>query len=337
LLNFFGKDKFKSEILKKIKMKKFLGKIARFALRNLILMICLIMLGIWVFPRNNYPISSRSSQSRILSNSMVMMDYAEGNIDSAPMMQKSRGIPMPSPNIAFADVSKDDRKVIKNASLNIEVDDTEITKDLVEEKVAELGGVITNMNSYEVRTGILSYNMTLRIPSGKLDAALENLASLGVKKSENFSSSDITTQYMDTENQIKNLETRRDRLRELMKFKTDNLSDVLQIDRELSSVQNQIENFQRTQNRRDNDVNFSTINLQIQPKPQIGDFSSPQEWNVEKTWTQSVNDLIHSLQNIAKRVIHIVVYAPIWLPILVLLWFIQRYIRRKTNKNPAKK
>jgi hypothetical protein len=221
--------------------------------------------------------------------------------------------------------------------LNIEVDDTEITKDLVEEKVAELGGVITNMNSYEVRTGILSYNMTLRIPSGKLDAALENLASLGVKKSENFSSSDITTQYMDTENQIKNLETRRDRLRELMKFKTDNLSDVLQIDRELSSVQNQIENFQRTQNRRDNDVNFSTINLQIQPKPQIGDFSSPQEWNVEKTWTQSVNDLIHSLQNIAKRVIHIVVYAPIWLPILVLLWFIQRYIRRKTNKNPAKK
>lgn len=321
-------------------MKKFLGRIARFAVRNLILMVCLVMLGIWGFnfPRNyDYPTAKQSS-SGILGNSVGRQYDME---ESAPMMAKSRGISMPDfdgGNNAFAVVSEEKRKVIKNASLNIETDDTEITKGLVEEKVAELNGVITNMNSYEVRTGILAYNMTLRIPSENLDKALGNIASLGVKKSESFSSNDITAQYMDAENQIKNLETRRERIRELMKFKTDNLSDVLQIDRELSSVQNQIENLQRTQNRRDNDVDFSTINLNIQPKPQIGDFSSPSEWNLERTWKASVNDLIHSLQNIAAKAVRIIVYIPIWLPILLILWFIQRVIRRKTNKQkPAKK
>lgn len=321
-------------------MKKFLGIIARFAVRNLILMVCLVLLGIWGFnfPRNyDYPSQMAKSSSSFLGMSM---DYAME--ESMPMMAKSRVISMPDfdgGNNAFAAVPEEERKVIKNASLNIEADDTEITKGLVEEKVAELDGVITNMSSYEVRAGILAYNMTLRIPSDKLDSALENIASLGVKKSENFSSNDITAQYMDAENQIKNLETRRERLRELMKFKTDNLSDVLQIDRELSSVQNQIENLQRTQNRRDNDVDFSTINLNVQPKPQIGDFSSPAEWNIEKTWKQSVNDLIHSLQNIAAKAIRIAVYAPIWLPILIILWFIQRAIRRKIDKKakPAKK
>ena len=324
-------------------MKKFLGRIARFAVRNLILMVCLVMLGVWGFnfPQNFHPLAKIASFGGNSYNEMAMMDYEEESMP-APMIQKSisrgRSMPQFDGNNAFAAVPESDRKVIKNASLNIEADDTEIAKSLVEEKVAELGGVITHMNSHEVRTGTLAYNMTLRIPSENLEKALENISSLGVKKSENFSSNDITAQYMDTANQIKNLEIRRDRLRELMKFKTDNLGDVLQIDRELSSVQNQIENFQRTQNRRDNDVDFSTINLNIQPKPVIGDFSSPTEWNIEKTWKQSVNDLIHSLQNIAARAIQIAVYAPIWLPILLILWFIQRAIRRKTDKvKPAKK
>ena len=318
-------------------MKKFLSKIARFALRNLVLMVGLVLLGVWGFnfPRNFHPLARNS-----YNKEMLMMDAATESVAAPMMIQKSRGISVPDfvRNDAFADVPEENRKVIKNASLTIEVDDTEIAKGLVEEKVKELGGVITNMNSYEVRSGILAYNMTLRVPSDKLEIAMENLASLGVKKSESFNSRDITAQYMDTQNQIKNLEARRDRLRELMKFKTDNLGDVLQIDRELSSVQNQIENLQRTQNRRDTDVDFSTINLNIQPKPEIGDFSSPAEWNVEKTWKNSVNDLIHSLQNLAEKAIRIVVYAPIWLPILIILWLIQRAIRRKMDKkNPAKK
>ncbi len=319
-------------------MKKFLGKIARFAVRNLILMVCLVMLGIGVFPRsyNNYELDSYRGMSESVQSLSMGESKSFSNSVSSPRMKKMASPMMDMDDgVAFAAVPEVDRKVIKNASLNIEVDDTEIAKALVEGKIKELGGLITHMNSHAVRSGILAYNMTLRVPSDKLDVAMESLSSFGVKKSENFSSNDITAQYMDTKNQIKNLETRRDRLRELMKFKTDNLSDVLQIDRELSSVQNQIENFQRTQNRRDGDVAFSSIRLNIQPKPIIGDFSSPAEWNIEKTWKSSVNDLIHSLQNIAEKAIRIFVYTPIWLPILVILWFIQRAIRRKTKKRTS--
>jgi hypothetical protein len=264
-----------------------------------------------------------------------MLDMVESASYGAGMMKSHRiASPVVSMvnNLAFADVKTEDRKVIKNASLNIEVNDTEIARGLVEEKIKELEGVVTHMNSHSVRSGVLAYNMILRVPSEKLDDAMINLSSLGIKKSENFSSNDITAQYFDTENQIKNLEIRRDRLRELMEFKTDNLNDVLQIDRELSTVQNQIESFERTQNRRDADVSFSTINLNIQPKPIIGDFSSPTEWNIEKTWKTSVNDLIHSLQNIVEKSIKIIVYFPIWLPIFIILWFIQKYIRKITDK-----
>lgn len=321
-------------------MKKFLKKTARFAVRNLVLMIGMVLLGVWAFPQNFNPQPYFSSFNGNNNRADISIDYAE---DAAPMAMMAKrsvgrgaGISMPS-NEAFADVSAEDRKVIKNASLNIEADDTDIAKDLVEEKVAELNGVVTQMNSYEVRSGVLAYNMTLRIPSGDLNIALENIASLGIKKSENLSSSDITAQYQDTANQISNLEIRRERLRELMKFKTDSLNDVLQIDRELSNVQNQIENMERSQKRRDTDVDFSTIRLSIQPKTQIGDFSTPAEWNMEKTWKDSVNDLIASLQKITAQAIRIAVYAPIWIPVLLILWLIQRSIRRRTEQPKTKK
>jgi len=319
-------------------MKKFLKNTARFVVRNLILMVGLVLLGVWAFPQNFNPQPYFDTSHN--NSPEIEMDYM---MEEAPMefmakssVQRNSRISMPN-NQAFADVADEQRKVIKNASLNIEANDTDIAKDLVEEKVAELNGVVTNMNSYEVRSGVLAYNMTLRIPSGELDNALENIASLGIKKSENLSSNDITAQYQDTANQIANLEIRRERLRELMKFETDNLADVLQIDRELSNVQNQIENLERSQQRRDTDVDFSTVQLNIQPKTQIGDFSTPAEWNVEKTWKDSVNDLIGSLQKITAQAIRIAVYAPIWIPALIILWMIQRSIRRRTERPRMKK
>ena len=267
------------------------------------------------------------------------MDYAEN--ESMPMM-KSMGRAMDSsgparmmmPTPAFANdfaPEVEERKIVRNASLQVEVEDTELARKDVEEKVAFFKGHITNLNSYEVRPGILSYNLTVRVPAENLDMAMELFTTMGVKKSESINERDITAQYTDTESRLRNLEVRRDRLRELMERKTDNLSDVLQIDRELSSVQNQIENFERTLKRHDTNVAFSTVNLSLQPEPQIGDFHTP-EWTVKKSWKHSVNDLISSLKDIFDSGLRIIIFAPIWIPILLVLWAIQRFIRRR-NKN----
>jgi len=170
--------------------------------------------------------------------------------------------------------------VIKEAALDLEVADAEEAKALAEAEVKSLGGFITNMNSWEVRVGVLAYRMTIRVPAEKLDIAIENLTKLGVKKSENFSSRDITAQYTDTEAQIKNLKTRRTRLRKLLEFETKNLADVLQVDRELNNLQNQLDRLMRTQKGRDEKVAYSTLTLTLNPKTQIGDLTNP-EWNPE--------------------------------------------------------
>lgn len=258
------------------------------------------------------------------------MDMAMADVEEsarAPRMMKSsfgRGGDIVPPVFAEGfDPEQDEKKIVKNGNLTIEVSYPEDAKKQAEVKIGALEGSITNLNSWENRPGVLTYNMTIRIPSESLDKAIEVLSGLGIKKSENFSVQDITSQYNDTENQIKNLTVRRDRLRELMEKDTNELKDILEVDRELSNVQLQIENLERTQKRRDVDVAYSTLRLTIQPEPEIGDVNNP-HWSADRSWKQSVNDLINTSQGIFDKAIKLVVFAPIWIPMLLVLVFVRK-------------
>ena len=298
---------------------------------NLFVLLLLVGFSWWLWPTSNLVTYNESRGHASKEESMaVAYNMSDSISTAAPRMAKmARG--MIAPPIAAADFDPEatERKIIKNASLQLEVDNTEEGKTLVEAEIEILEGFVTHQNSWEVRPGTLAYNMTIRIPADKLETLIKNLTKLGVKKSENYSTSDITAAYSDTENKIKNLEARRNRLRELMQFKTDSLNDVLQIDRELSNVQNQIENLERTQKRRDTNVDYSTLQLSLNPEPEIGDFSSP-NWNLERSWKEAVNDFLNDARQIVNKGLKIIVYTPIWLPLLlILLWVRRRFFRRK--------
>lgn len=301
-----------------------------FIKRNLILVTVILGLSYWFFPEIDHPIvleSRNSMKGYSTSMDMAMMDVEESY---APQVSKrsigrSGGI-MPPVYAEGFDPDQAEKKIVKNGSLSIEVHDPEKAKNEAEVKVGGLGGSITNLNSWEVRPGVLSYNMTLRVPAESLDKAIDILAGLGTKKSENYSVQDITASYFDTENQLANLRTRRDRLRTLMEKETKELKDILEVDRELSNVQNQIENLERIQKGRDVDVSYSALNLSIQPEPEIGDVNNP-HWSVGRSWKTSVNDLINASQGIFDKAIKLLIFTPIWLPILlVLVWVKRRFI-----------
>jgi len=307
-------------------MKKIFMATAQFAKENFWRILIILVFGAWFFDSQGPVIYNGNIDGIRMQKSMdynaVSMDMAE----SASSFERE-GIVLP----VFAndfDPDVTDRKIVKNASLIIEVDKTEESKDLAEAAIGKLGGAVTNLSSWEARPGILAYSLTLRIPSNKFEIAIVNLAKLGIKKEESFSTQDITAQYADTENRLRNLVIRRDRVRELMDRKTDNLQDILEIDRELANIQNEIENLERTQKRRDVDVSFSTLRLTINPEPQIGDFQNPQ-WSVGKSWKTAVNNFLSTGRDLVDKVIIIFVYSPIWIPILLIFFFTRRRFCKK--------
>ena len=231
---------------------------------------------------------------------------------------------------AFADFSPEqaNRKIIRDAALDLEVADTELAREEAEKIIADFEGFITNLQSFETRPNVLSFQMTVRVPAENLDKIISALTEIGTKTSENFTSSDITSQYADTDAQIKNLELRRERLRKLLEFETKNLADVLSVDRELSNLQTQLDRLSRTQKGRDERVAYSTLRLALNAEIEIGDLQNP-HWSATKSWRGAVNDLIAQLQNLFDLVVKLLVFAPIWAPILVAAYFGRRQWQKR--------
>ncbi len=73
---------------------------------------------------------------------------------------------------------------------------------------------------------------------------------------------DVTTQYMDVETRLANLEAQRTRLQELQ-AQADNLSDLLQIETSLTDVQSQIESWQSQLDWYSNQVQQCTVYVNL--------------------------------------------------------------------------
>jgi len=319
-------------------MKNFWLNCNRIFRENIILFLGIFFLGYWFLFSGEIPIVYRNAMFTKTNHqiaaapAMEMADSSNFSVRGA--MNKSAGAENYFLPPVFADdfdPEEKDKKIIKNASLTLEVENTEDSKKMVEEEIQKLKGSITNLDSWEVRPEVLAYRFTIRIPTEKLDIAIENLNKLGVKKSENFSIRDITAQYTDTENRLKNSRIYLDSLRELMKKESKELKDILETKKEIASAQEKIENLEKLQKRRDTDVAYSTLNLTINPKVEIGDLINP-DWHPKKSWKMAVNDLLQSSRTIFDKFVKLIVFTPIWLPVFLFLFILKKHFCKKCKK-----
>ena len=82
--------------------------------------------------------------------------------------------------------------------------------------------------------------MTLSVPSVKLDPTLDRLGQLGTVVDRSTSSEDVTSQYVDTDSRLRTMRTSVDRVRALMGRATA-LGQVVQLEGELSRRQGDLE------------------------------------------------------------------------------------------------
>ena len=305
-----------------------INKINKFLIDNLfvLLVVCLLL---FLFTRNgNGSVVPQYNVESTNNGLMVANTLSYDAMDSvaAPrvMMAKSAGA-------VNTISSQENSKLVKSFNLSIEVKNVEKAKNKVENKVKELNGLINNFNSYTYRNSSqLAYNFNLQIPYDKVDSFIIYLKELGLIKNESSSIVDMQETYVDNENRLKNLKVRRDSLRKMMNTKTQKLSDILAVDRELNNVQNEIESLERRNQKIDNDVQLSRVNLSLVPEVIINKFTNPQ-WQLSTSWRQAVNQLIVFGQKTVDYGLKILVF----LPVIILVIFVAYFVRKKVIKKKA--
>lgn len=146
--------------------------------------------------------------------------------------------------------------LVYTADLRLRVQEVPKAIDAVEKLAKEMGGYLVVRQDNRI---------TVRVPSAKFDASLDELVKLGELTHRNVSIEDVTDLYFDMQTRMKNLEVVKKRLEELLE-KAKTVEESLAVQRQLERVTIELERLRGKLKLLAELVMFSTITVVLEPK-----------------------------------------------------------------------
>lgn len=133
------------------------------------------------------------------------------------------------------------RMVIRNASMSLEVKNVATSLDSIGMMVVNLGGYVHSASVMQNTDGSAKADITLKVPSDKLEITLSQLRGAAViVRDERISAQDVTAEFADLGARVKNLEAAEVQMREIL-AKTTDTKDLVVIFKQLTDLRGEIE------------------------------------------------------------------------------------------------
>ncbi|OLD88242.1 MAG: hypothetical protein AUG81_07155 [Verrucomicrobia bacterium 13_1_20CM_4_54_11] len=171
---------------------------------------------------------------------------------------KTRG-ESPAPALA-------NRKLIRNAIVELEILSFDNAVQKITAVANEEHGYIATTDSEKQANGKLRGQVVVKVLPENLDLFLQKIRSLGELKKQTLGTEDVTKAYFDTDARLKNAHVMEQRLIDMLKTKTGKVSDLLQVEKELGRVREEIEKMQGELKYWDSQVQFATVTISLAEK-----------------------------------------------------------------------
>lgn len=209
------------------------------------------------------------------------------------------------------------RKIIYTARLEVVVEDIDTAETSLHELLQTYDGYVARSERTGMPGSTRHGSWTLRIPVARFDTAMEDLGKLGEVRRSTLDSDDITDRYFDLQAEMTNLEAREKALRKLYEEKIagSKLSDLIEVDRELTAVRGQINQRKGQLQRWDKETAFATIHLDFYDRRGYVPPTAPVfTTTIGRTFEGSIALLV----NTGKAIVLIGVALAPWLAVLVV-------------------
>jgi len=155
------------------------------------------------------------------------------------------------------------RSVISSGTVSLAGEDVRATRQDVQRVVDAQGGEITDESTETDSDGDTSYvRMVVRVPSRRFGETMSELEQVGVLRSSDRGSEDVTTQVIDTGARVRAQETSLRRV-ELLLADARDLKDVIWIESQLTSRQAELDSLKSQQSWLADQTSLSTITVDI--------------------------------------------------------------------------
>jgi len=158
------------------------------------------------------------------------------------------------------------RKLIRNATVELEIVSFDNAVQKITAFANEEHGYVATTDSEKQANGKLRGQVIVKVLPENLDRFLQKIRSLGELKNQTLGTEDVTKAYFDTDARLKNAHVMEQRLIDMLKTKTGKVSDLLQVEKELGRVREEIEKMQGELKYWDSQVQFATVTMSLAEK-----------------------------------------------------------------------
>jgi hypothetical protein len=151
------------------------------------------------------------------------------------------GFVLPGTGVAALPV---DAMLIRTGNASIEVRSLNPAIDQVRALAGQMGGFVANTSIQAGDERLRSASIELRIPNEHFDAAVSGLNGLGKLETVQVSTEDVGEQYTDIAARVTNAHRLEERLIDVLARRPGKLQDILEIERELARVREEIERYE---------------------------------------------------------------------------------------------
>lgn len=209
--------------------------------------------------KGNMPFSKKGVFEEATYSDMVLSESAP--IRSSKSMMMANGINSASGSFDMSNMNLEEsgegqeRKIVKTGSLSFEVKNLSETEEMISAWIEDFGGYVSN--TWSNRNSI---NITAKVPAEKFEDAMAGSGDFGILLSRSISTEDVSENYYDLETR---LETRRVLQEKLENYLANakNISELLEIERQLNDVTSELESMEKQFRRLSNQIDFSTISI----------------------------------------------------------------------------
>ena len=242
------------------------------------------------------------------------------------------------------DEEKTERKLIKTVNLTVETEDYDQLITELEKEIEALGGYIeykdayhgdynSRQNTYRNRHA----NITARIPAKKLEEFTGAVGEIGNITYESESVEDVTLQYVDLKSHKEMLITEQKRLLELLET-AETMEDIIAIESRLSEVRYQIESMESQLRTFDNQVDYSTVHIEVEEVEHYTPQPEKSTWDRIKTgFSENVYRVTSGIKNFAIEFVIAIPVLLVWAIVIVIAIVAGRFIIKKKRERAAKK
>ncbi len=225
-----------------------------------------------------------------------------------------------------------ERKIIRTADLSLEVKKYDEAYQEIAKIVKELRGFIHHSSKEVAPDGWTRGTVIIRILPIKFDLTIERIAKLGRVERQEVSGRDVTEEYVDLKARLSNAYKVRARLRAILEEKAKKVADILEVEKELERVGENIERLEGKLRYLRDQVDLSTITIRLhEPKKVI---------RVELGFLKRLKNAFTAALNVFTQVftgiivflgglIGILVYGVV---IVVIILVIRKMVRKRKGK-----